>query len=406
MLGFVGRSGVETFLILRGFERLDHDRDLSAVRGSSFLTRQTSSRIEATAIHYILSLHAFFVCASALVGPMMKPAESSPIHSRPAIRGAIRRVFAISAFAGAVVLSLLVFPGVLPWMIGGWIGGHTLLAVRHRPSAVPLVACLTILFVKRPYWSPSLCVLTVVMAATAVLRTVPAGSLRPTRPFPYGAGTVLVFGVWIWFSWQWHADGRCSRPLVLDPTRSIACLGDSLTSGVPPLGGYPADLAQRLAVPVIDRGQAGLTAQQAVSVLAELVRARPQAVVVGLGGHDFLRGRNRTATRADLETIILTLRGADAEVVLMEIPRGFFTDPYAGLERELARQYGLELISDSAIRWLVLFGPYAPPGRWFERSRLSDDGLHPNERGNAYLARRVARALERMYDAGILAEAP
>ena len=40
-----------------------------------------------------------------------------------------------------------------------------------------------------------------------------------------------------------------------------------------------------------------------------------------------------------LERIIAMLRDADAEVILMEIPcGGFMTDPYAGLERELARQ--------------------------------------------------------------------
>ena len=91
-------------------------------------------------------------------------------------------------------------------------------------------------------------------------------------------------------------------------------------------------------------------------------------MIVELGGHDFLRGRSRAATRDVLERIITTLRDAGVEVILMEIPRGFLTDPYAGLERELARQYDLELISDSAIRQLVLFSPYAPPGMWINGS--------------------------------------
>jgi hypothetical protein len=88
-------------------------------------------------------------------------------------------------------------------------------------------------------------------------------------------------------------------------------------------------------------------------------------------------------------------------VVLMEIPRGFLTDPYAGVERELARQYDLELISDSAIRQLVLFSPYAPPGMWINGNHLSDDGLHPNSRGNEHLANRVARSLSRIFGQAI-----
>ncbi len=86
----------------------------------------------------------------------------------------------------------------------------------------------------------------------------------------------------------------------------------------------------------------------------------------------------------------------------MEIPRGFLTDPYAGLERELARQYDLELISDSAIRQLVLFSPYAPPGMWMKEGHLSDDGLHPNARGNAHLAEQATCALRHLYGPEVL----
>lgn len=328
--------------------------------------------------------------------------ESIPIGGRRVPHNEFRRVGATLASVAAVIASLLAFPSAMPWMIGSWILGHTLLVARHRPGGVPLIAGLAILLVKRSYWPPSLCVLVLVIVATAALRTLPAHVILPVRNRWRGAGTLLLWGVWLWFVCQWHSDAICSRPLVLDKNRPVACIGDSLTSGVPPFGGYPDDLAQRLTVPVVDRGQAGITAEQARSSLAELVRMQPQTAVVELGGHDFLRGRSRAATRAALVTIITTLREADIEVVLMEIPRGFLTDPYAGLERELARQYDLELISDSAIRQLVLFSPYAPPGMWIKRAHLSDDGLHPNARGNAHLADRVARTLQRMYGPEIL----
>jgi lysophospholipase L1-like esterase len=70
-------------------------------------------------------------------------------------------------------------------------------------------------------------------------------------------------------------------------------------------------------------------------------------------------------------------------------------DPYGGLERELAREYDLELIHDGVIRQLVIFSPFTPLGK--SGRVLSDDGLHPNAAGNAFLADRVQAVLTRVY---------
>ena len=81
-------------------------------------------------------------------------------------------------------------------------------------------------------------------------------------------------------------------------------------------------------------------------------------------------------------------------MILVEIPRGFITDPYSGVERELAAKYDLQLIDDSLIRRFIFFGPIIPPGTWLnEDQRLSDDGLHPNDLGNRYFASVVRDAL-------------
>ena len=84
------------------------------------------------------------------------------------------------------------------------------------------------------------------------------------------------------------------------------------------------------------------------------------------------------------------------------MPRGFIIDPFAGIEREIAREHDIELISDGAIRKLVLWSPIAPPGIWTGReSHLSDDGLHPNAKGNIHLAGCVAGSLERVFDSKV-----
>ncbi len=140
--------------------------------------------------------------------------------------------------------------------------------------------------------------------------------------------------------------------------------------------------------------------------LERIARANPQVVVIELGGHDFLHGRSRAATKKNLQRLITACREMDAEVVLMEIPRGFITDPFAGLERDLARENDLELVPDSAIRQLVLWSPVSPPGMWMPNSHLSDDGIHTNARGDTFVARYVANALERMYGSPILVDRP
>ena len=107
--------------------------------------------------------------------------------------------------------------------------------------------------------------------------------------------------------------------------------------------------------------------------MGQLKVAKPQAVIIELGGPDYLKGHSRAATADNLKKIIDACQSVGADVVLMELPRGFITDPFCGLERELARQYDLELIADTSIRNLVLWSAYSPPGMWCNAAtHLSD----------------------------------
>ena len=120
-------------------------------------------------------------------------------------------------------------------------------------------------------------------------------------------------------------------------------------------------------------------------------------VVIELGGHDFLRGYSRASTKANLQAIIDACRKIDAEVVLMEIPRAFISDPFWGLEREIAREEDVELIPDTAMRTLFLRSPLYPPGSWLGAPYLTDEtGIHANAHGQKILAQSVADALQRM----------
>lgn len=292
------------------------------------------------------------------------------------------------AFYPYLAFSLLVFPAGLPWMILGWLLLFGFRRFRGKSAWPPLAFCLGILLVKRVDWAPGLIGLALAMIA--------AWTLVLVRPGWKRAPAVALAVAWIVMAWTWSMVGRTSRTPTLLDDRPIVCLGDSLMAG-----GFSRALEKRLRVPVIDLAQGGITSAEGLRLLPEGLGRQPQAVVIELGGHDSIRGKSRKATKENLEAMIRAARGAGAEVVLFEIPRGFVSDPFAGLERELAREHDLELITDGAIRQLVLFSPFTPLGRWTGR-QLSYDGLHPNDAGNRWLADRVERALRRMYGERIL----
>lgn len=301
----------------------------------------------------------------------------------------------LSAFA--LVASLLTFPGGIVVMTACWLAAYTLAAPRGRKWAWLLVVWSTIVVVKRIDWPPALWALMALCGTTVVV------SLLGWKPSARRRALLLVL---LWIGWvayavdSYRAVHISHAPAALH-ARPLVCVGDSLTSYTRQ-GGYPEVLAGMVDLPVINLGEPGILSTDALKKLPELKAARPGAVVIELGGNDFFRDSSllKTASRAvvkrNLEAFIQCAEELEAEVVLIEVPRGFVIDLYAGLEREIARQYDLELISDTTFRRFVLSSPVAPPGTWLGGPYLSDDGLHPNALGNAVLARRVLAALERI----------
>ncbi len=339
---------------------------------------------------------------------------SEPTSERLAGSLTLRRIVAAGARAAQllaglslVLSSLLAFPSVIPAMIAAWLFWYSYRIMHGRSAWQPLVVCLGVLVIKRVGWPPGI----VAVVAAMVLAIGAEYWRRPTiANVPRRMNAALLAIIWLaWAAaaWDWHRSVHANHLVSPVDARPVVCIGDSLTS-YPPRRGYPKDLARLLSVPVENLGQPGVTSGEALKQLPALLAARPQAVVIELGGHDYLKDgswlptKSRAEVKGNLIRLIVAARECGAEVVLMEIPRGFIVDPFAGLERELAREYDLELISDSAIRQLVLWSPDCPPGLWTGGPYLSDDGLHPNARGDAYLAAVVAQTLARLYGPQIL----
>lgn len=198
----------------------------------------------------------------------------------------------------------------------------------------------------------------------------------------------------LWASWAlWlvhHHAGISGSAVTKNPEGPIVCLGDSLTDY-----GYPDELKNLTQRPVADFGFNGYTTIDGLKLLPDIVALKPSVVILELGGHDYNTGKSRDSAAANLRQMIESFENAGATVVIVEIARGFVVDPWFGLERQLAREYDLDLIPDTMMRQLVYWGPFFPPGSVVSESwRLSEDSLHPNDAGNRMMAKKVASYLD------------
>lgn len=312
---------------------------------------------------------------------------------------ALRRTARTLAVCLAIAASLLTFPDAIPWMIAIWLLAYSIQAVRARRAWLVLLVCFAVLGAKWIFWTPGLRVFAGMAAVVLLMQF-----LAHRRQNAVWSRRLSLLGLPVlWLAWgamlyDWQQGMHPERLGSLMPDRPVVCLGDSLTS-FGPQGGYPEYLADEIAIPVVNCGEPGITAERALRTsLPKALKSNPQVVVIELGEHEFLRGKSRELALENLERLIAACWEGNARVVLMEMPRGYMFDPYAGLERELARKHDLELIPDSVVRWLLLTSPTLPPGMWTLGPFLTEaDGVHPNERGNRLLAQYVAASLERLY---------
>lgn len=310
---------------------------------------------------------------------------------------AIGRAAVTVAAAGSVVASLLVFPYALIWMAAFWLAIASFQIARGRSAWFPLAICLIVFMIKQPEWSLALVVFSLSLLVAAGYLFVKRAATTEGTGSRSRRVMVIVWVFWIVWCWSTSSGIHRSQRLSLIADRPIVCLGDSLTTGLGEDEAYPDYLRDLVSVPVVNWGRPGVTARDMTRHLAEILQDNPQVVVVELGGHDFLRGYSWAATRESLAKIIEACQDAGAHIVLVEIPRGFITDRFSGLERELAREYDLELVPDSLIRMLVVRSPAIPIVGDIAKPHLSGDGLHPNPAGAHYLADGVFSALHRLY---------
>jgi len=189
-------------------------------------------------------------------------------------------------------------------------------------------------------------------------------------------------------------------------------LGDSTAvgQGAPYERGIAVSTARHLAargrrVRMVNLAVSGATAGDVVALqLDRAARRRPDVVLVAVGANDATRPHRPGTVRADVETIVERLVGADCAVriVLTGSPALGGVRVAAQPLRALLGVLGERMNEDAfapvvAMRPNVTFAPIARrTGAAFRRdpSLFAADGFHPNERGYATWRPVLERAID------------
>jgi acyl-CoA thioesterase-1 len=177
--------------------------------------------------------------------------------------------------------------------------------------------------------------------------------------------------------------------------KALVVFGDSISAGYGVAQGrsYPDDLQRKLdsagyAWRVVNLGVSGDTTEGGVARMNTAVAAKPNMVLLELGGNDGLRGLPLTMTRMNLEQMITTFERAGAQVVIagMTLPPNYGMDYVHGFEKifsDLAAKYKLPLIP------FIFTDIITPDLRYFQ-----PDHIHPTAEGAEIISSTVFRAVK------------
>ena len=195
------------------------------------------------------------------------------------------------------------------------------------------------------------------------------------------AAVLLILLVWL----LWPSP--YSRVTNLDSRgTSVIAFGDSLTAGYGAGAGedWPGRLSPMIGQPVINAGVSGDTTESALARIdADVLAHEPRIVIVGLGGNDFLRQVPIAATEANLRTIVRRIHEGGAMVVILGFRFPSFGPSYADMYQRVATDERCLLI-DNVLRGILT------------DASLKSDEIHPNGRGYALMAERIAGPLQKL----------
>lgn len=171
-------------------------------------------------------------------------------------------------------------------------------------------------------------------------------------------------------------------------TVTIAALGDSLTAGygLAQADGFVPQLqawldAQGADVTVINAGVSGDTTAGGLSRVDWTLTPDVDAMIVTLGGNDYLRGLDPAVSQANLDGILAAGDAAEVEMLLVGLRVGgnygpAYKSEFEGMYDGLAVKYGVPLYPDFAAGLRAVAGMQEGMSEF-----LQPDGIHPNKDG-------------------------
>ena len=184
---------------------------------------------------------------------------------------------------------------------------------------------------------------------------------------------------------------------------TVVALGDSLTAGygLPAADSFVPRLqdwldAQGAEVVVQNAGVSGDITAGGLSRMDWVLGDGADAVIVALGGNDFLRGTDPSVSRANLRAILEKVRERGLPALLVGIDASGQYGPdyeaaFDGMYRELAEEFGARLEPD----WFAALRPEGGSLQGAVRDFMQRDGIHPNAAGVERIVERLGpRVLE------------
>lgn len=173
-------------------------------------------------------------------------------------------------------------------------------------------------------------------------------------------------------------------------TVKIAALGDSLTAGygLPLADGFVPQLqawlnAQGADVEILNAGVSGDTTAGGLSRADWTLTSDVDAMILALGGNDYLRGLDPAVSRENLYGILVKAQNADVETLLVGLAAGGNYGPMYQAEFnqnyvDLAAAFDVPLYPDIFAGLLAAAGTQDQVAGY-----LQADGIHPNAKGVA-----------------------
>lgn len=163
---------------------------------------------------------------------------------------------------------------------------------------------------------------------------------------------------------------------------TLVAFGDSLThgAGAAQNESYPTWLETMSGTKVVNLGRNGDTTASSLDRMDEVLRLKPDIVLVTLGGNDLLTRTPLDQTLGNLRKGFQRLHEAGTMAVYLAIDPPGVGDNWAMAIQHLCKEEG------------VLYVPNVMKGLWGDSSLMADQ-IHPNGKGYKIMAERVLTSI-------------